>query len=257
MSAHADVKTLGANMDTAIVNGSNQNNSNGGGPLFFAGTDGNSAIHRGLISFDFSSIPAGSTITNVQLTLTLGQVAGGSTFTTATIGLFDVTQSWSAGTVSSVLTTATSTSGAGSGAAANTGDATWNAAHYSPTAPALWTVAGGDHATTASTSLFLPSNSVGTAFTWLSTSQLVADVQGWLNAPATNFGWELINANESASKTIYGFYGSEWHNYVAAGGSASQEPALQVTFTAPVPEPAGGLLLGVAAFTLLSLRRRA
>src|SRR5436190_1794447 len=76
VTTHADVVTLGADKDNAIVNGTNQNKSNGGGPAFFAGTDGNNAIHRGLISFDFSGIPAGSIITDMQLKLTLGQVAG-------------------------------------------------------------------------------------------------------------------------------------------------------------------------------------
>ena len=251
-SVHADVVTLGADKDNAIVSGTNANNSNGGGPAFFAGLDGANAEHRGLISFDLSSIPAGATIANVQLTLTLGQVAGGGP-STATIGLFGLTRNWGEGTASSVSTGAATLAGAGQGAAANAGDATWNAAAFPGT---LWTTAGGDHAASASASLFLPNNTLNNSFAWLSTPQLVADVQGWLNSPATNFGWELINANVSLnSRSIYGFYSSEWHTFVAAGGNAGQEPALQVIYA--VPEPVAGLLLGIAAFSLLSLRRRA
>ncbi len=252
-SARAAVVTLGADKDNAIVfSATLQDNSNGGGPALFAGGDGNTAPHRGLLSFDFSSIPAGATITNVQLTLTLGQVAGGTgAATSATIGLFDLTRNWGEGTASSVSTSATTLSGAGSGAAAGPGDATWNDAASPGT---LWTTAGGDHAATPSASLFLPNNAINNPFTWLSTPQLVADVQGWLNNPATNFGWEVINPNEGSAKTIYGFYSSEWHNYTAAGGNAGQEPALQVTYA--VPEPASSAWLAAAAAVCLGRRRR-
>lgn len=245
----ADVVTLGADKDNAIINGANVNNSNGGAPAFFSGTDGNSAIHRALISFDFSTIPAGSTITDVRLTLTLGQVASGGA-TTATIGLFGVTKNWGEGTANSGIA---GIAGSGAGVAAGAGDATWNAAAFPGT---LWATPGGDHAVAASASLFLPNNTVNNSFTWLSTPQSVADVQGWLDNPATNFGWELINGNEVTAKTIYGFYSREWSN-LHFGGNASQVPALQVTFTAPVPEPSAFLLMGVAGFSLLTLRRRA
>lgn len=252
-TGQASVVTLGADKDNAIVfSATLQDNSNGGGPAFFAGADGNTAPHRGLLSFDFSSIPTGATITNVQLTLTLGQVAGGTgAATSATIGLFDLSRNWGEGTASSVSTSATTLSGAGSGVGAGPGDATWNAAASPGT---LWTTAGGDHAASASASLFLPNNVINTSFTWLSTPQLVADVQGWLTNPATNFGWEVINANEVSTKTIYGFYSSEWHTYTAAGGNAGQEPALQVTYA--VPEPGPGAWLAAATAVCVGRRRR-
>src|SRR5262245_33448346 len=74
-TARADTVVLPANRDASIVQG-NPNNSNGGGPCFFAGTDGNTSPHRALISFSLNGIPQGATITSVQLTLTLAQVAG-------------------------------------------------------------------------------------------------------------------------------------------------------------------------------------
>ena len=79
--------------------------------------------------------------------------------------------------------------------AASAGDATWASAFHPSTA---WTNAGGDHSSTASASLFLDNNTVGNSFTWLSTTQLIADVQGWLDHPGTNFGWEVINADETS-----------------------------------------------------------
>jgi len=99
--------------------------------------------------------------------------------------------------------------------------------------------------------MFLTGTTVGTAYTWPSTSQLVADVQGWLDTPAMNFGWQLINANEATANSLYGFYSSEWDTFT--GGNAGQEPALQVTYT--VPEPAAGSLMAIAVLSLLSIRR--
>ena len=249
--AQADTITLHASMDASIVAG-NPNNSNGGGPCFFVGTDGNSSPHRALISFSLAGIPAGATISGVQLNLTLAQVAGsgggggGMIAHTATIGLFDLTHSWGEGTVES---DAFGIGGTGQGDTANPGDATWNDAFAQQTP---WHAPGGDHASSASSTLFLDSNVAGTPYSWLSTPQLVADVQGWLDNPSTNFGWELINADETSQRTFFAFFSSEWHTF--AGGDASQEPALQVTFT--VPEPAAGLLAALALLPVLSLRPR-
>lgn len=247
----ADTVILQADRDASIVQG-NPNNSNGGGPCFFAGTDGNSSPHRALISFSLNGIPQGATITSVKLTLTLAQVAGsgggggGQMAHTATIGLFGLTGNWAPGTVES---DAFGIGGTGQGDQANQGDVTWNDAFYQQTA---WHSPGGDHATSASASLFLDNSTQGTVYTWQSTAQLVADVQGWLDNPSTNFGWELINADESAQRTFFAFYSSEWHNF--AGGNAGQEPALQVTFS--IPEPATGSLAAIALAVALSSRFR-
>jgi hypothetical protein len=253
ISARGDVVVLPAKKDASIVAG-NPNNSNGGGPCFFSGTDGNSSPHRALIAFDLSSIPAGSTITNVQLTLTLAQVAGsgggggGMIAHSATIGLFPLTQNWGEGTVES---DAVGIGGTGQGGPANAGDATWNAAFYQQT---LWNNPGGDHVSNASESLFMDSNVQGTVYTYPSTTQLVADVQGWLNSPATNFGWELINTDETSQRTFFAFYSREWHTF--PGGNVSQEPSLQVTFTPPVqvPVPMGASLGAFAGVILVCSR---
>ena len=252
-SARADVITLPASKDASIVKG-NPDNSNGGGPCFFSGTDGNSSPHRALIAFDLSSIPPGSTITNVQLTLTLAQVAGsgggggGMIAHTATIGLYPLTRNWGEGTVES---DAFGIGGTGQGDTANPGDSTWNAAFFQQT---LWNSPGGDHASSASVSLFMNNNSAGTVYTYPSTSQLVTDVQGWLDHPATNFGWELINVDETSQRTFFAFFSREWHTF--AGGNASQEPVLQVTFTPPVqvPVPLSASLGAFVGLTLLCSR---
>jgi hypothetical protein len=112
----------------------------------------------------------------------------------------------------------------------------------------------------ASVSLFMNDNTQGTVFTYPSTSQAVSDVQGWLDHPATNFGWELINVDETSQRTFFAFYSREWHRFT--GGNASQEPMLQVTFTppAPVPLPAvasWGTLVAVGLVCSRKLQRRA
>ncbi len=72
----ADTVTIGASKDTTIYQ-NNPNNSSGGGNGLFAGTDGDVSPRHALIAFDIAdNIPAGATITDVQLTLFLGQVAG-------------------------------------------------------------------------------------------------------------------------------------------------------------------------------------
>ena len=207
-----------------------------------------------MISFTISgNIPANATITNVQLTLTVGQVPNPGFNGNSTISLYDVTQSWPQGTTGSASAGIAAT---GQGFAANPGDATWNDVSYSATLPTLWTTAGGDHSGTASASLSLSNfNLTGNpSFTW-SSAQLVADVQNWLANPSSNFGWELINSNETTASTLFGFYSSEWDN-AHFGGSSTQVPVLQVTYTTPIPEPGAGSLCAMAALVALGLRPR-
>src|SRR6516164_152672 len=74
--AGAATITIGASKDASIFE-NNVNNSNGAGPGIFAGTNGMDSPRRGLIDFNIAgNVPAGATVTNVELTLHLGQVAG-------------------------------------------------------------------------------------------------------------------------------------------------------------------------------------
>jgi len=94
-------------------------------------------------------------------------------------------ESWGEGTTGA----GGSIGGTGQGSTANPGDATWNARMFPGT---LWTTPGGDHDAIASATLSVTSV-INNPYTWLSTPGLVSDVQGWLDTPATNFGWEVIN----------------------------------------------------------------
>lgn len=98
----ADTITLGASRDATIFQ-NNPNNAGGGSPGLFAGTNGADSPRREFIDFDIAdNIPAGSTITSVQMILNLGQIAGsgggGNTSTaSSTIDIFKVTQDWGEG----------------------------------------------------------------------------------------------------------------------------------------------------------------
>src|ERR1043165_890936 len=65
----AQAAILGANHDNTLYQDATGSTSNGAGPGFFAGLTPSSSIRRGLISFDLTGIPAGSTITAVSLSL--------------------------------------------------------------------------------------------------------------------------------------------------------------------------------------------
>ena len=65
--------------------------SNGAGTRCFAGTNFTGSIRRGLIAFDMSQIPAGSTITKVDLVLT---VVMSATLNSTTVTLQAVQADW-------------------------------------------------------------------------------------------------------------------------------------------------------------------
>jgi len=226
-----DATIFGESVNQGVPNTDGQdlfNRSNGGGPGMFSGGNGALAAHRGLIAFDVAgNIPAGSVITDVSMTPHIGIVAGSGGApglgdqTPRTISLFHLTADWGEGITGSNSTTV---GGTGQGFPANPGDATWNARFFGST---NWTTPGGDFRATASGSL-----AVGSQFyspqTWQSTPGMVADVQEWLDAPSTNYGWILINANEKDRQTHRAFYTKEWSD-------PAMQPQLLVTYVAPVP----------------------
>ncbi len=97
------------------------------------------------------SVPAGSTIDSVQLTLFLNQVAGSGGGTgmgsgaSSTIDLFKMSKNWGEGTAQTVSPPTDSLGGQGQGAAASSGDATWNANFFGTS---TWTNPGGDFSST-------------------------------------------------------------------------------------------------------------
>jgi len=86
------------------------------------------------------------------------------------------------------------------------------------------------------------------AYTFTSTANLVGDVQGWLNNPASNFGWILMSESENSPTSIRRF---------ASRDAVSGAPLLTINFT-PVPEPGTWTVLAVGMlFIVWRLRRKA
>ena len=192
----------------ATIYQNNPNNSSGQGPGLFAGTNGADFSRHGLLQFNIAgNVPSGATITGVQLTLVLGQIAGsgggGSGGTsTSTIEVHDVTASW--GEPGPQVAATNNLGGSGQGVAAETGDVTWAARFFNESPAQPWTTPGGDFATAASASVSV-TGAVGTSYNW-SSAAMISDVQGWLNNPATDFGWALVNADEVDATDFRAFY---------------------------------------------------
>lgn len=248
-----DATIFGESANQGIPNTDGQDlfdRSNGAAPGIFAGGNGALAPHRGLIAFDIAGqIPAGSVITGARLTLYIGIVAGSGGApglgdpNLRTMDLHRLTTDWGEGVTGA---NATRIGGTGQGFPANPGDATWNAAAYQATP---WTTPGGDYEPTVSASLPV-GRDFYSAQTWGSTPELVQDVQAWLDDPAANYGWILINRDENQRQTHRAFYSREWSD-------PALRPQLQLTYeAAPVPLPPALWLFGTAGIALVRLARR-
>ncbi len=158
--------------------------SNGAGSYLFAGktAQANNSLRRGLLAFPIQdSIPAGATITQVELALTMSKSISGA----IPISLHRVTTAWGEG-----ASAASGEEGAGAQAVAD--DATWTFAKYDT---ASWTSPGGDFIATASGSQSV--NDLGT-YLW-SDSMMNADVQFWLDSTDVNHGWLILGSETGIS----------------------------------------------------------
>src|SRR5258708_2044742 len=210
-----------ASADTININPSKDNTlyqyipadgdrSNALGDHFFTGETAVGELRRGVLAFDIAgNVPAGSTITSVTLTLNLSTTPSA---TAKTVELQRVIGDGGEGR-------AQASGQEGMGAPATTNDATWRHRFYNTI---FWTTEGGDFSGTVSAS-----QSVGApgSYTWTST-QLVADVQSWLDNPPTNFGW-LVLGDESTSATAKRFDTRE----------SASPPGLTIQYTASTPSP--------------------
>ena len=183
--------------------------SNGAGQDLFAGVTNGGEIRRAVIAFDVvGAIPSGSTITSVDLTLQMSRTRVGS----ETVQLHKLLADWGEGT--------SDTSGAeGSGTTATSGDATWAHRFFDTD---TWQTPGGDFSPTVSASALVSGIA---SYTWNSTAQLVADMQGWLDTPSGNFGW-VLQGNESRMQTAKRFDSME-------NGTEANRPVLTIEFIPP------------------------
>jgi len=212
MAVRADSISLGSSADATLIEEPTAEYALGGAYNVYAGRigdNGGATIRRGLMRFNFSAIPAGSTITSVTLRLYMSQTQSGS----QSIGLHRCSLPWVEGTAFAF---------GGAGTSAGIGDSTWNYQVY-PTTP--WPTPGGVFSSTPSATKSV--SSVG-FYTWSSTAALVADVQGWINNPASNQGW-VIKGNEALPTTVKRFESRE---------AAANQPLLVVNYLPPSNRPA-------------------
>ncbi|MCI0537435.1 MAG: DNRLRE domain-containing protein [Verrucomicrobiales bacterium] len=157
-----------------------------------SGTNGQLAKSRALVKFDIpGSLPTNALITGVTLTMTVSALPGGSISDETTFHLHQVLQPWGEGNKSG-----------NNGAAGGAGEATWKA-RLAP--DKLWTQPGA-----SAPEDFVGDPRASTAVTGLGkyafeSANLVSDVQNWLTDPGTNFGWILINRDESVSRSARRF----------------------------------------------------
>jgi hypothetical protein len=215
-SARAEEALLRPAADNTLIESGRGEWSNGSGPHLFAGRISSAfePRRRALVRFDIEAVvPAGSTITRVSLEMSLSATNAGA----VPVRLHRVLSSWGEG--------ASAASGGG-GAPAAPGDATWIHTYYDER---FWAAPGGD---------FNPEASAGAMvdqpgpYAWESTPALVADAQGWLDAPEQNFGWMLIG-EESFPTTVKRFDSREHEE-------EARRPLLRVEYLPPCERrPAG------------------
>jgi hypothetical protein len=99
--------------------------------------------------------------------------------------------------------------------------ATWNQTNC--TTSTAWTAPGGTVAPSATGQASTAGVAAGAAVVWDSSSNptMTADVQRWIDSPATNNGWRILSSSEGNSGSAQRFYSIE------AGSNA---PSLSVTY---------------------------
>lgn len=182
--------------------------SNGVGPSLFVGVTGQPGKRRALLKFDIASaVPAGARILSAQLTMNCVQSAFAGN---VDVGMHRVLQSWGEGNSIAV-------GGGGSGASAQSGDATWLHSFYTGS---LWTTPGGDFAPVASGIIVTPPYGLCSSNASLG---LIADVQSWLDNPAQNYGW-LLKTNEALAYVA---------RKIESRQSGGTKPSLTVSYILP------------------------
>jgi hypothetical protein len=202
--------SIGTSKDNTMYNDPEEEKSNALGQHFFVGATGALELRRGLIAFDVScGIPAGSRIADVLMTLHVSRASG----TLASVDLHRALSDWGEGT-------SEAEGEEGDGAPATPGDATWLHSFFDTD---LWSNPGGDFAPEASATLEV----LGEGFyEWHATPRMLADVQAWLDAPETNFGWILVSQQEATPGSAKRFDTKE-------NADPDLRPILHIVYTTP------------------------
>ena len=204
--------TITANRDNSIYQ--ENENSNGAGTWIFSGAIATGELRRALFGFSFSAIPYGATAASASLSLRMDRtVAPAYDFS-----LHRMLANWGEGT-------ANAGAPGGTGAAAGANDTTWTKPFAGQAG--LWTEPGGDFSTVRSATTTVAAEA---AYVWTS-PQLANDVNAWLAAPSSNFGWMLKADVESAGTSAKRFHSRET---TTSTGTIPNRPSLTVNY---VPAP--------------------
>jgi hypothetical protein len=131
-----------------------------------------------------------------------------------------ITRGWSEGT-----SVAPGNEGAGIGS--TPGDVTWSHTSYDT---AFWMAPGGDFDPTPSAQATIGGDGF---WTWGPSPGLTADVQAWLDSPATNHGWIVVGPEGSFIQSAKRFDTRE-------NSDPTRRPSLRIVFTPstqPSPTP--------------------
>lgn len=178
----ADVVQLGPSKDNTLYEDAEGDLSNGKGQYTFAGISGILFNRRAVMAFDVAgAIPAGATIRGVQLVLVMDRTTSGP----FEFSMHRLVTDWGEGE-------SLADGQEGSGGDSKPGDATWIHTFYKD---GFWADEGGDFEPVTSATITIDQ---AATYTWGSTEALVADVQAWLDVPASNFGWLIREVEEEA-----------------------------------------------------------
>jgi hypothetical protein len=210
-SAFADQITIPAEKDNTLYDTGDER-SNGAGQYMFAGRTVQFGRRRAVMQFDVAgSVPAGSIITDVSLSLHMSKTIVGD----QNCGLHFLTHSWGEGTSDAIFEE-------GDGTTPTDEDCTWTYRFFGDAIP--WDTPGGDYATVPSAV-----TTVGNLgfYAW-SSPAMAADVQGWLDDPASNNGWVLIGPEDVTSAKRFD---------TRENPTVANRPALTITYEASPCDP--------------------
>ena len=214
LRAEAASLTLNVVADTSLLEVAPSNN-NGGQEFVISGHIQNPARARALSRFDFIVLPTNTLVQSVVLELTVTRQPGDGLVNSA-FGLHRMLRPWGEGDKNALTNP-------GQGLPATVGEATWLHSFF-PTN--TWSSPGGepDVDFVSSESSFQFIYGAGESYRFESTPELVADVQGWVNDPPSNFGWMLICDNEPTPFTARQFGSRE---------NSGAHPNLGIQFLVP------------------------
>lgn len=202
--AFSDTVLLQPSSDTTLFESSPGDNM-GGWTHVSSGTTGSAADrtrNRGLFRFDVAgALPNHAKITRATLNLYVVRVPGdmgGGRPASSNFLLHRVSKPWGEGNKLGDR-----------GFPADPDEATWNY-RFAPNSKGVggvtWTAPGAASSVDFSPVVSASQSVSGQGpYEFGSSSNLVADVQTWLNDPSSNFGWILISQSENTAKTARGF----------------------------------------------------